>query len=259
MEKNTFNQIWKRRSLIITLAVSDLNLRYRNSVLGFFWSFLEPLLIMTVLYFVFSTIFKADIENYPLYLLLGLIMWNMFSRGTTMGIDSIIMKEGLVSQTYLPREVVVISGVLTSFIMMLLELIIFFIFMFAFQVLPTITFVMLPLMIAIIFLLTLGMSFALSSLNVFYRDLRSIWSVVLTAGFFATPIIYSLDMLSDEIRSYLSLNPIVPILETARGATIYDSWPSSFEMTYLLIITAIVFFVGYAIFKRLDKRIVEEL
>ena len=114
-------------------------------------------------------------------------------------------------------------------------------------------------MIAIIFLLTLGMSFALSSLNVFYRDLRSIWSVVLTAGFFATPIIYSLDMLSDEIRSYLSLNPIVPILETARGATIYDSWPSSFEMTYLLIITAIVFFVGYAIFKKLDKRIVEEL
>ena len=259
MEKNTFNQIWKRRSLIATLAVSDLRLRYRNSVLGFFWSFLEPLLIMVVLYFVFSSIFKANIENYPLYLLLGLIMWNMFSRGTTMGLDSIIMKEGLVSQTYLPREVVVISGVLTSFIMMLLELIIFFIFMFAFQVFPTITLVMLPPMIAIIFLLTLGMSFALAPLNVYFRDLRAIWSVVTMAGFFAAPIIYSLDMLSDEIAFYVSLNPIVPILETARGATIYDSWPSSFEMAYLLIITAIIFFAGCAIFKRLDKKIVEKL
>ena len=259
MEHTTFNEIWIRRSLIFNMALGDLKLRYRNSVLGFFWSFLEPLLIMTVLYIVFSNIFKADIELFPLYLLLGLIMWNMFSRGTTMGLDSIIGKAGLVGQTYLPREVVVISAVLTSFIMMLLELVVFSIFMLAFQVFPTITLIMFPLMIILIFLITLGMSFALSVLNVYYRDLRSIWSVVMTAGFFATPIIYSLDVLPEKIRSIVSLNPIVPILEISRGATIYNYWPEGFEIIYLLITTLVVLVGGYAVFKKMDKKIVEEL
>jgi len=259
MENKTFNEIWIRRSLIFNIALGDLKLRYRNSVLGFFWSFLEPLLIMTVLYFVFSNLFKADIENFPLYILLGLIMWNMFSRGTTMGLDSIITKAGLVGQTYLPREVVVISAVLTSFLMMLLEIIVFFFFMVAFQVIPTVTLVMLPPMIIIVFLMTLGMSFALSVLNVYYRDLRSIWGVILTAGFFATPIIYSLEMISDEIRSIISLNPLVPLLEISRGATIYNYWPGDFEITYLLTTTFVVLVLGYAVFKRLDKKIVEEL
>jgi len=259
MENKTFNEIWARRSLIYNIAMGDLKLRYRHSVLGFFWSFLEPLLLMTVLYFVFSTLFKADIDNFPLYLLLGLIMWNMFSRGTTMGLDSIISKAGLVGQTYLPREVVVISAVLTSFLMMLFEFIIFFIFMLAFQVFPTVTLVMLPPMIILVFLLALGVSFALSVLNVYYRDLRSIWGVIMLAGFFATPIFYSLETLPEDIRSIISLNPIVTILEISRGATIFNYWPGGFEIAYLLTVTFVVLVGGYAVFKRLDKKIVEEL
>ena len=131
--------------------------------------------------------------------------------------------------------------------------------MTVFQVFPTVTLVMLPPMLILIFLITLGMSFALSALNVYYRDLRSIWGVITMAGFFATPIFYTLEILPDDIRSIISLNPIVPILEISRGATIYNYWPSNYEISYLLTITLVILVIGYAVFKKLDKKLVEEL
>lgn len=255
----TLSEVWNRRSLIVSLAISDLKLRYRNSVFGFFWSFLEPLMMLTILYFVFTEIFHGTIKDYPLYLLMGLIMWNMFSRGTSMGMESILTKSGLITQTYLPREVVVLSSVLTSFFMMFFEFIVFFIFMAVFGLTPSITLVMLPVMIVILFLLTLGVSFALSSLFVYYRDLRAIWGVILQAGFFAATIIYQITIFPEKIRHIISLNPIVPLLDISRDITIYNNWPDVHDLAYLISITLGVLCLGYVIFKALDKRIVEEI
>lgn len=259
MAKEILEEIWSRRSLLITLAINDLKLRYRNSVLGFFWSFLEPLLLLTVLYFVFTNIFRSEIENYQLFILMGLIMWNMFARGTTMGMESILNKAGLVSQTYLPREIVVISGVLTSFFMMSFEFLIFFIFMIVFQVIPMASIIVLPLMLGVLLIFTLGTSFALAGLYPYYRDLRSIWGVVVQAGFFATPIIYTMDIFPDNIRSIISLNPMVPILEISRNATIYHTWPQFSDFHYLIIIVILSIPIGYLIFKKYDKKIIEQL
>lgn len=255
----TVTEIWNRRSLILTLAISDLKLRYRNSIFGFFWSFLEPLLMLTVLYLVFTEIFHSTIQYYPLYLLMGLIMWNMFARGTSIGMESILNKSGLITQTYLPREVVVFSGVLTSFFMMLFELIVFFIFMGVFGLMPPVTIIMLPLMVVILFVLTLGFSFVLSSLLVYYRDLRSIWNVILQAAFFAATIIYQITIFPEKIRHIISLNPIVPLLDISRNVTIYNKWPDGSDLAYLISVTFIMLCVGYVIFKILDRRIVEEL
>ena len=252
-------EVWSRRSLIITLAITDLKLRYRNSVLGFSWSFLEPLLMLTVLYLVFTNIFKGTIEHYPLFLLLGLITWNMFGRGTHMGMESILGKAGLVSKTYLPREVVVVSGVLTSFFMMLLEMMVFFIFMIGFQVIPASTIVIMPLMFVLLFILTLGVSLALSSLYVYFRDIKSIWTVVLQAGFFLSTIMYKIDIFPKSVRPIISLNPMIPFVDSLRDVTIYAKWPDANSMAYLIFIVFAVLFVGYAIFKRLDRRIIEEL
>jgi len=257
--QNIILEIWNRRSLIMTLAVSDLKLRYRNSVFGFFWSFLEPLLMLTILYFVFTEIFHGTIQYYPLYLLMGLIMWNMFARGTSMGMESILAKSGLITSTYLPREVVVFSGVLTSFFMMVFELIVFSIFMGVFGLMPSTTIILLPVMVVILFVLTLGFSFALSSLLVYYRDLRSIWGIILQVAFFAATIIYQITIFPEKIRYFISLNPIVPLLDISRNVTIYNKWPNGGDLTYLISITFVVLCVGYAIFKILDRRIVEEL
>ncbi len=253
------SEIWKRRSLILALASNDLRLRYKNSVLGFFWSFLEPLLMLTVLYFVFTYIIKNNVENYVLYLFLGIIMWNMFSRGSTMGLNSILYRSGLVSKTYLPREILVISSCLTSFYMMSLEFIIFAIFAIVSGLTISVTIVIFPLMIVSLFIMTLGVSFALSVLYVKYRDLQSIWAVILQAGFWLAPIVYRITIFPDNIRKIVSINPFVPILETSHDTVLYNSWPNIDQISEAVLVPIIIFVIGYLIFRAYDKKVVEEM
>lgn len=253
------SEIWKRRSLILALASNDLRLRYKNSVLGFFWSFLEPLLMLMVLYFVFTYIIKNNVDNYVLYLFLGIIMWNMFSRGSTMGLNSILYRSGLISKTYLPREILVISSCLTSFYMMLLEFIIFAIFAIVTGLSISFPIILFPVMLVSLFIITLGVSFALSVLNVKYRDLQSIWAVVLQAGFWLAPIVYRNTIFPENIRNVISINPFVPILETSQDIVLYNTWPHIEQIIEAILIPIIIFIVGYSIFRAYDSKIVEEI
>ena len=259
MEDNFLSEIWKRRSLIILFAFNDVKLRYRNSVLGFLWSFLEPLLMLAVLYFVFTNIIKTNIENYPLYLLIGLIIWYMFSRATTMGLSSLIDRSSIISKIYFRREIVVISSCLTAFIMMMFEFVAFAIFVIAFQFIPPNTILLLPLLLVALFVLSLGISLILSVVTVTFRDIRFIWQVLLQAGFFLTPIIYTLELFPENIRNILKFNPMVPIIDTAHNLVIYGVLPSFNTTAYILVSTIIIFVVGFLVFRLKEKKVVEEL
>src|SRR5574337_565680 len=125
----SYHGLWQKRSLIYNFAITDLKIRYRNSILGFFWTVLEPLLLLGVLYLVFTNIFKSQIEHYGLYLLLGIIMWNTFTRGTEISLNSITSRTGIVTQIYFPREIPAISSTITAFLMMCFEFVVFGIFM----------------------------------------------------------------------------------------------------------------------------------
>lgn len=259
MEENLLKTIWKRRSMIWVFAVNDLKLRYKNSILGFLWSFLEPLLLLGVMYIVFTTLFHNAIENYPVYLLLGLIIWNTFSRGTSMATNSLLGRAGLIQKMYFRREILVISSVLTSFIMMAFEFGAFAVFMIIFGVTPTVLVVLLPLVLVMLFTLTLGVSFLLSSLNVYYRDVQYIWTVVVQVGFFITPVFYKLDVFPSSIKSFLHLNPMVGIMEISRALVIHTQMPDMNVILGTLAISGVVFICGYAIFRKLNYRLVEEL
>ena len=252
-------EIWKRRSLILLLAFNDVRVRYRNSVLGFLWSFLEPLLMLGVLYFVFTTIFKNSIPNFPLYLLLGLITWYMFSRATSMGQTSLLDKSGIIQKVYFRREIVVLSACLTSFIMMCFEFVAFAFFVVIFHFVPPITIALLPLLLVDLFVLSFGVSLILAPLTVYFRDIKFIWQIALQAGFFLTPIFYKLDIYSENMRKILEINPLVPILDTSRSLVLYGTLPTALETSYILISTAIIFTVGYLVFRLKDKRLVEEI
>ena len=256
---NLLSELWNNRSLISLLAFNDVKLRYRNSVLGFLWTFLEPLFMLAVLYLVFTNIIRTNIENYPLYLLLGLVIWYMFSRATTMGQTSLIDKSGIIKQVYLRREIVVVSSVLTSFIMMIFEFAAFGVFVVAFQFIPSTTILFLPLLLIVLFILSLGISFLLSVLTVLFRDMKFIWQIALQAGFFLSPIIYDLNMFPENIRTILQLNPMVPIIDTAHNIVLYDKLPTIIATAYILISTAVLFILGYVIFKIKVKKIIEEL
>ena len=251
--------IWNYRHLIKKLAISDFKLRYKNSVLGFFWSLLEPLLMLIVLYIVFTNFMRVQIKHYQLFLLMGIISWNMLARGTAMSLNSILGKPSLIKKVYFPREVLIISSSITALMMTLLEFIVFGIFMAVFAVMPGATIVYFPAIIFIEFLLVLGLSFALASLNVFYRDIQYIWTVVLQAGFFAAPIIYPVSIIPEKYVWIIKLNPMTSIIEMLRGSVIYSTSPTIGDAGFIIASALVVLASGYLIFLKLESRFAEEM
>jgi len=252
-------ELYDYRNLIWQLAWSEFKLRYKNSILGYFWSLLEPMLMLIVLYLVFSNLMKVQVEYYQLFLLLGIILWGFLSRATTIGMFSIVGKPSMVKKIYFPRDIFVISSCITALLMSIFESLIFIMFMVFFRVPISINLVYAPLILFCLFVISLGLSLALSALNVFYRDVQFIWQVLLQIGYFATPILYTIDIFPKNLQKFVLLNPIARILNSARDTIIYSS-PAKTEDLLFMVLSSIVFLlVGYIIFSRLEPRFAEEI
>ena len=176
-----------------------------------------------------------------------------------MSLNSILGKPSLVKKVYFPREVLVISSSITALMMTLLEFIVFGIFMAVFAVMPGATIVYFPAILFIEFLLVLGLSFALASLNVFYRDVQYIWAVIIQAGFFAAPIIYPMSIIPEKYAWIIKLNPMTSIIEMLRGSVIYSITPDIGEATFIIASALVILIIGYFIFSRLESRFAEEM
>lgn len=251
--------LWNYRHLTLKLAISEFKLRYKNSVLGFLWSLMEPLLMLTVLYVVFTNLMRVNVEHYQLFLLMGIISWNMLSRGTTMSLNCILGRASLVQKIYFPREVLVISSCITAFLMTLLELVVFGVFMLAFNVIPGITLIYGPIILFMEFLLILGISFGLAALNVYYRDVQYIWAVLMQAGFFASPIIYPMSIIPAGYVWIIRLNPMTRIIDMLRQSVIYYSAPAILDWIFIIAAAVSLIAAGYIIFLRLEPGFAEEM
>ena len=259
MMKDLIVNLWNYRRLTIKIAMSDFKIRYKNSILGFLWSLTEPLLMLTVLYITFSYFMKMNVEHYQLFLLLGIISWNMLSRGTGMALNSIIGKPNMVTKIYFPREILIISSCITALLMTMLEFIVFGIFMLIFAVMPTTTAIYFPVIIFIQFILIIGISLGLASLNVYYRDVQYIWTIILQAGFFATPIIYPLSIIPEKYIWIIKLNPMTIIIDMLRGSMIYSTMPATKDIIFIIMLSIIILVLGYIIFLKLEPRFAEEV
>lgn len=255
MSKN----LWKYRHLIKRLAISDFKVRYKNSVLGFFWSLLEPLLMLLVLYVVFVDVFPSTQENYHLFLLLGIAMWDFFTKGTTMGLQAIISKPGMVRQVYIPREILIFSSSLTALMMAVLEIGVFGIFMAISGVMPTSTAIYFPIIFMILFILVFSTSLALGALNTYYRDVQYIWAVILQAGFFASGVFFDFSTYEGEIKNLLLLNPMARIILISRESLLYNTPVSSWDLAFCLASSLAMLLVGYLIFMKLEPGFAEEV
>lgn len=253
------NELYNYRDLIWKLSWGEFKLRYKNSILGYFWSLLEPLLMLTVLYFVFSNLMRVQVEYYQLFLLMGIILWNFLSRSTNIGMFAIVGKPEMIKKIYFPRDIFVISACITALLMSIFESVVFFIFMAVFRVSVSFSLVYTPLIMISLFTLALGVSMALSALNVYYRDVQFIWDVLMQAGFFATPILYTLDILPETLQKFALLNPMARIIISARNTVIYST-PASLEDLLFMFASSIFFLIiGYAIFSRLEPGFAEEI
>jgi len=247
------------RTLIWTLAWGEFKQRYKNSVLGYFWSLLEPLLMLVVLYVVFSNLMRIQVEYYQLFLLLGIITWNFFSRATSMGLSAILGRPSMVQKIYFPREILVISTCITALLMSIFESLVFVAFMAYFRVPLSANLIYVPVILVLLFLLSLGLSLALAALNVFYRDVQFIWAVILQAGFFATPILYPVTIFPESLRDIFLLNPMAHIIISARDTIIYSTPAAAGSLLYAGVTAAITLAIGYTIFAHYEPRFAEEM
>ena len=252
-------EMWKAKGIIFNFAKSDLKIRYRNSVLGIFWSLIEPLLMLGVLFVVFSTMFKFEIPNFPIYLLVGIVCYNFFKNGTVFALNSLSNRSTLMTQIYFPRSIPAISSGITAAIMLILELVVLAIFIVIFQFAPPITILFLPLILALLFLLVLGIALPLSVLNVKYKDTEFIWMVIVHAGFFLTPIFYQFDMMPVQVQNVLQFSPMVQIVTMAHHVVLYGTLPSVNSILYAVGSISVIATVGYLIFRKYQAKIVEEV
>jgi len=247
--------------LTLVMAITDFKIKYDNSVLGYLWSLLKPLLMFGTLYLVFSVFVRWDVENYKLYLLLGIILWNFLAEVT---LNSMVLLEGkapILKKIYFPRWIIVIASSLTSLLTLLLNLIVFFIFfVFSGADFKNTTW-LLVLYLVELYVLVVGLALLLCSLYPKFRDIHHIWEVFVQLGFWATPIIYPISIVPGKYHTLIFLNPVARIIQGCRQALIGP--PGQFlSLTNHIIVmfVAICLFVaGSAVFNKLSRSFAEDL
>lgn len=259
----------KNRALLGELVRTDFKLRYQGSFLGYAWSLLRPLLLFLILYVVFVKIFPLGkgIPHYPVYLLLGLVVWNFFLEMTTQSLGSIVMRGDLIRKIRIPRWIIVLSASISAVINLILNLIVVIVLMALNHVNILKTSLLLPLILLEVYILALGLSLFLSAAYVKYRDLNYIWEVIMQAGFYLTPIIYPLSRISSlTIQKLILLNPMGQAIQDARYAvvshetvTIGKLFDGGWYMFIPYLITILVFIVGLFYFKSQAKSFAENI
>ena len=247
------------RELIKILTIADLKLRYRSSTLGFAWTMLNPFLMMMVLYLVFYNAFKLKEDQLALYLLLGIVTWRFLANGTVCSMGCIVAKSSLVTKVFIPRQILVLSSVLSCFISSLLEFIVLTGLLLCFGVTLSWYLFLFPLVHILYLLLVYGLSLALAALYVYYRDLQQIWEVLLQAGFFLSPIVYPLSTVPEPYLSYYLLNPPTAVMQTYRNTMLYAQAPSAMSVFVIVFSAVFCLLVGSILFRRLERRFAEEV
>ena len=266
-------ELMRFRDLLFNLVVRDLKVRYRNSVLGILWSWLNPLFMMVVYTVVFTVMYSGNFgierKMFPVFILVGLLPWNFFSGAVTQSVGSIVDNSNLVKKVYFPREILPLSVVASSLVHFGISLLVLFPMMLISNVQITFEMLFLPVIILIQFCLVAGISFLLSTLNVFYRDTKVITDVGMMAWFFVTPIFYPTDILprSKEIlgvtvdvhRWTRILNPMASIVTAYRDVLFYGRLVGWDFLARTAITSIAILIVGYLVFCKYSKVFGEEV
>lgn len=256
----TIKEIFSYRQMIAAFVRRELRGRYKGSVLGFFWTFLNPLLQLCVYSIVFSTIIRQGIEKYYLFLFVALIPWIFFSASVTGGAASVIAQKDMVKKIYFPREVLPIAHVTTNFVNMLLCFIVIFAVVIFSQ--TPINFVALLCLIPIWiveYILALGMAFFAAAITVYFRDMEHILGIVMMAWQYLTPILYSYDFIPEQYRILFNLNPMTPIIVSYRTILYESKVPELSSLLWAFLLGIIALIVGWITFSKLKRRFAEEL
>lgn len=267
------DKFMKYRHLLRELVIKKIKLQYRNSVLGVFWTFLQPLLTMIVLTVVFSNLFGRDskeVVNYPVYLLAGRLLYEFFTHSTKKAMKSIRGSASIIKKVYVPKYIYPLSVVLSTFVTFLISLSVLVLVIIFFNLAgkdpipmtPYVAFAVVP--IIILFVMCLGIGMLLATLDVFFKDIENLYDVFTMLLFYVTPIVYTIDKLGFSEGSWqamiLRLNPLCGIIDMFRAAVLHsaDFWAyfDTFSFAYCSGFAVVILLVGTVLFYKLQDKFI---
>lgn len=266
------SNILSRRNKILLreLVITDFKLRYQGSALGYLWSVLKPLFLFTILYIVFDKFLGLgrDIEHFAVYLLLGIVVWQFFAEATIMGLQSIISRGDLIRKINFPKYIIVVASSVSALINLVINIGVVLVFCLFNQIqLTPMAFLVIPLVIEI-YIFALGLAFLLSAINVKLRDIGYLWEIFLQGAFYATPILYPLQMIMVKMpvaAKWLMINPMAQaiqdlryVLVTRETITIWQLL-NNWKVILPFVIIIAVFTLGIYLFNKNQLRFAEEI
>ena len=255
LAKNLYNY----RELLKSNVKKEIRGKYKGSFLGVLWSFVNPLLQVAVYAIVFPYIMRVQTDNYLIYLIIGIIPCTFFTTVINQGMITVRMNAGIIKKVYFPREILPISVALSGLVNFLISCIIILLFCIFGGVGLSWHLIFLPIIAIIQFILTLGIVFALSAINIYIKDTEYLIAFVINMLFYATPILYEATLFPEKIRWILYLNPMTQLIDAYRNIFLYHQVPDLNGFIYLVLVAVILFFLGLFIFRKLEKGFAEEV
>jgi ABC-type polysaccharide/polyol phosphate export permease len=245
--------IFARRQLLLTLVQKEFETRYAGSTLGLLWTQLYPLLLLGVYSIVFSLIFHTDIQHFPIFLFIGIIIWNFFSTATQLSTNSIVANSGLVTKVAFPRELLTISVVAMALIDLALSHVILLVGALASGVRPAWTWLCLPVLVLLLAMFANGLGLMLASAAVYLRDVKFFVDVGVLLMMFLSPVFYSDDSVPRSLAWLMLINPLAIVIGSYRRALLYGIWPAPVSWTGLVLAAGLMLWLGLEIFARAQR------
>lgn len=254
-----FKELYKYRELLRTNVKKEIRGKYKGSFLGVLWSFVNPLLMTLVYAIVFPFLLRSTTPHYVTYLVIGILPWNWFTTIVAQGTTTFLSNAGIIKKVYFPREILPISVVTSGLVNFLISLLIIALFLICSGIGFSWYIVFLPLIILIQYIFSLAVVFFTSAIDVYVRDSEYIINFLIQMVFYATPILYTLDMFPAKFQTLLKINPMVTIINSYRDALFYQSLPHIKSLFIILAVCLLLLCITYKLFKKLEKGFAEEL
>ena len=253
-------KLYEKRTLIKYLTASNLKADNKNTVLGYFWWLLEPLLMMLVYLVVIGVILKRGGHDYPVFLFLALLPWRAFTTSVNASMSSMTSNESLIKQILFPKGILTITATIGAYINFLFGLVILAAMIFFFKIDLTFKVILFPIIVFIQIILTLGVAFIFSLLNVFFRDVKNLSEHLFRVGFYLSPALYSITLVPEQYRTiYQLINPFAIFFTSYRDLILYGRYPDLLMLAWAALVSIIVFLIGFTLFIRSERSFVKVL
>lgn len=245
--------------VIKQLVSREIKRKYARSFLGIIWSVLNPLMYMAVMSMIFTTMFQRSIENYPIYFLTGMTIWQLFSGATNSAMNALVDNRMLLIKLKLPKQVFVLSRIYTAFINFAYTCIAYVMMLFVFQVKLSFCMLLFPVAIFFLLLFSMGIGYLLSIIYVFFADIKYLYSVILTLWMYMSAIFYPVDSLTPFMKTVIETNPIYVYIAFVRECVMYQSFPGLHMWIRMIVWGVGSFLIGYYVFKYNENKVMQKI